>query len=544
MNSKGDGVQEHQHSYKTEDIAMASPMSYGERAREEGVDEEGDVYKSTYDDAQAMRRMGRRQELVRHYRVFSMVSFVGMATAAWEVTLYQITPALRDGGLPALVYSNIWIFCAFVPVALSLAEMSSMAPIAGAQYHWVSEFAPERYQKFLSYLTGWTSTLALQAGNASGLFLIGTLVQAIIQIHQPGYQFENWHGTLLAVGVCALAVVANVHGSRVLPYWQNPVFAINILAYFAFLVPVWCNAPRTTSEHVWTRWENAGGWPSLTIAVLVGQLPAITSQTGIDAAVHMAEEVRNASSSVPRVVLSVFGINFFLNIATVVTLCYHMPDVSVALAEPTMYPAIWVLRQSMSDTWLTVLLVVQCIFLLFSNFSYLAAVSRDLFAFARDKGLPCSAWLAKVDKERKIPVNAYYLTGIFAALLSLLYLGSPVALYAIGSLLACAIMQCYCFSISCVLWRRIYHPETLPHAPFSLGRLGVPINVVAVLVVVWSFFWAFWPQEYPVTPSGFNWSVAIFVPTVAVALVYYVVKGRYEYEGPVVLVEGRKKHLA
>lgn len=29
-----------------------------------------------------------------------------------------------------------------------------MAPIAGSQYHWVSEFGPEKYQKFMSYLTG------------------------------------------------------------------------------------------------------------------------------------------------------------------------------------------------------------------------------------------------------------------------------------------------------------------------------------------------------------------------------------------------------
>ena len=29
-----------------------------------------------------------------------------------------------------------------------------MAPTAGGQYHWVSEFAPRRHQKFLSYVSG------------------------------------------------------------------------------------------------------------------------------------------------------------------------------------------------------------------------------------------------------------------------------------------------------------------------------------------------------------------------------------------------------
>ena len=38
---------------------------------------------------------------------------------------------------------------------LSMAEMASMAPTSGGQYHWVSEFAPRSAQKFLSYITGW-----------------------------------------------------------------------------------------------------------------------------------------------------------------------------------------------------------------------------------------------------------------------------------------------------------------------------------------------------------------------------------------------------
>jgi len=33
------------------------------------------------------------------------------------------------------------------------------APIAGAQYHWVSEFAPESCQRFLSYLTGYATSI-------------------------------------------------------------------------------------------------------------------------------------------------------------------------------------------------------------------------------------------------------------------------------------------------------------------------------------------------------------------------------------------------
>ncbi len=114
-------------------------------------------------------------------------------------------------------------------------------------------------------------------------FLVGSLIQVTILIHIPHYSFETWHTTLLVIACTILAVLANIYCSRILPYWQNPVFVANIFAYFGFLIPIWCNAPSTTSEHVWTKWENSGGWSSPALAVLVGQLPAITSQTGMDA---------------------------------------------------------------------------------------------------------------------------------------------------------------------------------------------------------------------------------------------------------------------
>jgi amino acid transporter len=39
-------------------------------------------------------------------------------------------------------------------VIVSMAEMASMAPTSGGQYHWVSEFAPREHQQFLSYVVG------------------------------------------------------------------------------------------------------------------------------------------------------------------------------------------------------------------------------------------------------------------------------------------------------------------------------------------------------------------------------------------------------
>ena len=117
-------------------------------------DEASRATKSTYGDAMAMRRMGKDQQLVRQFRLLSISSFVAIATATWEIGLFTIGQSFVDGGRPGLIYTSLWNFICFAPVYLSMAEMASMAPIAGAQYHWVSEFAPESCQRFLSYITG------------------------------------------------------------------------------------------------------------------------------------------------------------------------------------------------------------------------------------------------------------------------------------------------------------------------------------------------------------------------------------------------------
>jgi choline transport protein len=61
---------------------------------------------------------------------------------------------LLNGGLAGLIWTYVGTFIGFLAVIASMAEMASMAPTSGGQYHWVSEFAPESAQKFLSYLTG------------------------------------------------------------------------------------------------------------------------------------------------------------------------------------------------------------------------------------------------------------------------------------------------------------------------------------------------------------------------------------------------------
>jgi choline transport protein len=255
----------------------------------------------------------------------------------------------------------------------------------------------------------------------------------------------------------------------------------------------------------------------------------------------MSEEVKNAGKAVPRTMLYIYILNFVLLFPAIITIVYHCPDLDAALNDSTTYPAIYVMRQSMSNAWVSVILAIMALICCASCINYFAAVTRDLFAFARDFGVPFSGWISAVHPRRHLPVNASILSAVFASLLSLIYIGSPVAFYAITSLSTVSLLSCYTLSIGSVLWRRIYKPETLPPAQFSLGhRFGIVMNSCAVIFGIWSLFWSFWPQSVPVTAPGFNWASVIFSIVIIFSLIYYVFIARHRYAGPVTEVEGRK----
>lgn len=117
--------------------------------------------------------------------------------------------------------------------------------------------------------------MAWQAGNAIGVFLVGTLTQAVIQINQESYAFPSWQATLLVIAAVCIAFCGNVFGYKILHMWQNIVFCIHIIAWLAFVISIWVNAPRASHSQVWTEFTNSGGWYSPGFAVLVGQLSGI-----------------------------------------------------------------------------------------------------------------------------------------------------------------------------------------------------------------------------------------------------------------------------
>ncbi|KAJ5683554.1 hypothetical protein N7462_006719 [Penicillium macrosclerotiorum] len=506
------------------------------------VAHEDDVMDAKAQDDRDMERLGKAQQLKRNFRFYSILGFTTTLMATWESILLTSTYGLVDGGRAGMVYVYIGSYVGFFASVISMAEISSIAPTSAGQYHWVSEFAAPRWQRFLSYLTGLLSVLGWQAAFASICFLCGTLIQGLLVFNysrDTGYIYvdERWHGTLLTIAIAAIGTLVNTYGAAFLAPLEGIILCLHLLGFLAVLVLFWVMNPgQAPSTEVWTEFTNSGGWSSMGLACLVGQLTPVFSWTGPDAATHMAEEVRNAAVVVPWCMVSTALINGGLGFIMLTTFLYKMGDIADVVHPASGFsflPATHHATGSVAATngVASIVLVME----IFSAIGILTTASRQTFAFARDRGLPFSRSLAHVDTRSQIPVISVLVSTIITVLLSLINIGSTAAFNAIASVMVAALFTTYILSIAAFVRARL-QPTGIPPSQFSLGRLGLPINLFSLAWMCFSVIFTFFPTTNNPTLADMNWSILVFGVVFIFAILQYLFHGRRIYQAPVIQV--------
>lgn len=240
-------------------------------------------------DRSDMRRLGKKQEYRRVFSPLATFGFISMYLCTWEYILVSVSSGLINGGFGGLVWEYIFTAFAFGSVVITMAEMTSMAPTSGGQYHWISEFSPPRYQRYLSYAAGWTSALGWLTGNASGYFILSTLVKALVEVYYPNWTFTNWQATLVMIFFLITTIYFNTWGARLLPAIEIVSLLFHLAGFIITIVPLWVLAPKNSASDVFGPVVNGGGWSHTGTSFLVGTITILFSNLGPDAAVHIGK---------------------------------------------------------------------------------------------------------------------------------------------------------------------------------------------------------------------------------------------------------------
>lgn len=184
--------------------------------------------------------------------------------------------------------------------------------------------------------------LGWQVGLTSLAFLAGTMIQGLLVLTNPQYAFERWHGTLLVIAITAFCMMFNTVLAKRLPMVEGLVLCIHILGFAGVLVPLWALAPLNSPSRVFTEFLNLGGWDTTGLSFFVGLLAPIYTLIGADSAVHMSEEIRNASLVLPKAIMWAAGINGSMGFVMIITFCFALGNVEEVIHSPTGFPFIQV----------------------------------------------------------------------------------------------------------------------------------------------------------------------------------------------------------
>lgn len=264
-------------------------------------------------DAADMARLGKAQLFHRTFSYWSTFGFVSIYLATWEYSILSMSPTIPLLGFGGFFWTVVGCTVFYASIVLSLAEMASMSPTAGGQYHWVSEFAGPytKWQKGASYAAGWMSTLGWIASYAGGMYALAELVQVIVELaplprgvdtDSVAAMGKDWQLFLVTVALLLVMVVFNTAGARILPALEVGSLVGHTLGWIAFLGVLWgmCSrkggsgdgAQLNSAREVFSGFENNSGWEVYGAGVLVSQVSIIWSMLGSDTIVHIGESLK------------------------------------------------------------------------------------------------------------------------------------------------------------------------------------------------------------------------------------------------------------
>jgi urea carboxylase system permease len=429
-------------------------------------------------DEADLAKFGYKQELRRSLGVFSSFavafSYISPSTGIFALFFLGITTV---GGV--FIWSWPLVAIGQLIVALGFAELASHYPVAGSVFQWTKYLAGKSY----SWFTGW---IYLFAGILTVASVCATLPLALI----PAFELMGWNVAntlhnqrIVAVVVLALITVLNIFGVKLVALINNTgvFFEILGMVVFAFVVAIF---HRHQSAAVVF---HTGGTSLTAGTFLIAMFMALYVIYGFDTAGTLAEETRSPRTEAPKAIIgSVIGA-FVIGGIFLFCMLLGIPDLKTAIAQswgPTQ-----IIESNFGSAMSAAFLMVVSAAIFVCCLAIETATIRLCFGMSRDDTLPASTWLKKVNPKLHTPVISCVVIGLLSAIPFIQYAGvAIIAIAATGMIYLSYLIG------NLALFRARLRGWPRTRAPFSLGRWGLPLTVLALAYGGGMFVNMMWPR--------------------------------------------------
>jgi urea carboxylase system permease len=415
-------------------------------------------------DEADLARFGYKQELRRSLGVFSSfaVAFSYISPSTGIFTLFALGLGTIGG-----VFIWSWPLVAFgqFMIALGFAELASHYPVAGSVFQWTKYLAGKTY----SWFAGW---IYLFAGILTVTAVCVTLPLALI----PAFNNMGWDITnnlhnqrIFAIVTLVVITVMNIFGVRLVAIVNNTgvLFEILGMVVFAFVLALF-HHHQSGAVIFYT-----GGTNLTTGTFLIAMFMSLFVIYGFDTAGTLAEETRDPRREAPKAILgSIIGA-FIIGGIFLYACLLAIPNLGEAIKGP--FGPADIIDANFGNAFSTIFLLVVAAAIFVCCLSIQTSTIRLGFGMARDKALPGSSVLSKVNPGLHTPVFMCITIGVLAFIPMLQYAGAGIIAIA-----ATGMIYLSYFVGNIALMRARLRGWPKAKAPFSLGRWGVPVNVLAL----------------------------------------------------------------
>lgn len=245
----------------------------------------------------------------------------------------------------------------------------------------------------------------------------------------------------------------------------------------------------------------------------------------------VAEEVDNPTRRIPlamMLAIIVGGVSGLMSYIGYVLAAPNLQDI-VNGNDPDPIPSI--LESSLGTVGSKIFLCVAITAFISCVLSLQAAGSRLLYAFARDRMLPGSSWLAKMSERHSVPANALMVACVIPILICLYVYAFPDQLPRVTAFAVLGIYIAFQAVVLAALRQRL--KGWRPAGDWNLGRWGMLVNVIALCYGVFAMILLLKPP--PGTEAFMDkWVVAIGLAiVVGTGLIYMFTARPYRHSDEV-----------
>ncbi len=495
---------------------------------------EGEVIEAinAHDDNQLLAQIGYKPELKRY---FSTLQVFGVAFSIMGLlpSIASVLGTALSGGSVGMIWgwacASVFIFL----IGVSMAELGSAIPTSGGLYYWTYHYSPPSIKVPLSFLIGNSNSVALIGALCSVDYGLSNMVLAAVKLGDSTFEITN----AKVYGVFVATVVSHICVCSVASAFVSRLQTVSIISNLGLIVLFFIAVPIGKSQrggfndakYIFGDLENLSDWPNGWEFMLCW-MPAIWTIGAFDSCVHMSEEAKNASKSVPIGILGSISacgiIGFFIMI--VIGACVSK-DIASVVGTDLGQPMVQFILDCLGKKWALAFTALMIICQWLMGASILVAISRQIWSFARDHGLPFSRIIRVVNKKWSVPIRSVIFGGVVGIIMGLLCLIGSTAANALFSLYVAGNYFAWGMPIFC---RMVWARDTFVPGPFFTGKFSPFINWVTIFYIIFVIFLAMFPSNKSVDKETMNYTVVINVGVWILSMCYYAIYARKHYNGP------------